>query len=187
MIVDVPGWGRRGEYVEADQPLDPAKQKRDHRRHVRRAAEPDGWLDLGPVDGYRLLPHGPAGLPDPLHPRRRPDQYRPDRDLPAAARQLQPARHRRGQQGRGLDHAGQRPPGELRPLEVQGAADRAERRDRQAVRRGLDAAPLPRAAIRRRRPGRQRRPRLLRLGRPLQHAGPRQRRADRHHQWQRDA
>jgi hypothetical protein len=28
MVVDVPGWGRRGEYVEADKPLDPAKQKR---------------------------------------------------------------------------------------------------------------------------------------------------------------
>lgn len=28
MIVDVPGWGRRGEYVEVDQPVDPAKQKR---------------------------------------------------------------------------------------------------------------------------------------------------------------
>ena len=28
MVVDVPGWGKRGEYVEADKPLDPAKQKR---------------------------------------------------------------------------------------------------------------------------------------------------------------
>ena len=28
LIVDVPGWGKRGEYVEADQPVDPAKQKR---------------------------------------------------------------------------------------------------------------------------------------------------------------
>jgi hypothetical protein len=28
MIVDVPGWGKRGEYVEANQPMDPAKQKR---------------------------------------------------------------------------------------------------------------------------------------------------------------
>jgi hypothetical protein len=28
LIVDVPGWGKRGAYVEADQPVDPAKQKR---------------------------------------------------------------------------------------------------------------------------------------------------------------
>ena len=28
MIVDVPGWGKRGDYVEIDQPVDPAKQKR---------------------------------------------------------------------------------------------------------------------------------------------------------------
>ncbi len=28
MIIDVPGWGKRGDYVEADQPLDPNKQKR---------------------------------------------------------------------------------------------------------------------------------------------------------------
>lgn len=28
MVVDVPGWGKRGEFVEADKPLDPAKQKR---------------------------------------------------------------------------------------------------------------------------------------------------------------
>ena len=28
MIVDVPGWGKRGDYVEVDQPIDPAKQKR---------------------------------------------------------------------------------------------------------------------------------------------------------------
>ncbi len=28
LIVDVPGWGKRGEYVEANQPVDPNKQKR---------------------------------------------------------------------------------------------------------------------------------------------------------------
>ena len=28
MVIDVPGWGRRGEYVEADAPLDRTKQKR---------------------------------------------------------------------------------------------------------------------------------------------------------------
>ncbi|MGG5819911.1 carboxypeptidase-like regulatory domain-containing protein [Falsiroseomonas sp. HW251] len=28
MIIDVPGWGRRGEYTEANQPFDPAKQRR---------------------------------------------------------------------------------------------------------------------------------------------------------------
>ncbi|WP_376099387.1 carboxypeptidase-like regulatory domain-containing protein [Roseomonas sp. CCTCC AB2023176] len=28
LIVDVPGWGRRGDYTEADQPFDPAKQRR---------------------------------------------------------------------------------------------------------------------------------------------------------------
>ena len=28
MIVDVPGWGKRGDYVELGQPVDPAKQKR---------------------------------------------------------------------------------------------------------------------------------------------------------------
>ncbi|MBR0655805.1 carboxypeptidase-like regulatory domain-containing protein [Plastoroseomonas arctica] len=28
MIVDVPGWGRRGEYTEGDQPLDPNRQRR---------------------------------------------------------------------------------------------------------------------------------------------------------------
>ena len=28
MVIDVPGWGKRGEYVEADKPFDPAKQQR---------------------------------------------------------------------------------------------------------------------------------------------------------------
>ena len=149
-----------------------------------RAAQPDRWLDLGPVDGYRLLPPRPAILPDPLHPRQRSDPYRPDGAVPAAARHLVAARDRCGQQGAGLGDAGQRPSGKLRPRQVPGAADRAEGDHRRTLLRRLDRLSLRRAAIRRRRCLGQCRARLLRLGRSVQYAGARQRCSHRLDQWQ---
>ena len=83
-------------------------------------------------------------------------------------------------------HAGQRPHGELRPAQVQGPADRAECGDRQACARRAGrstAIPGPQFAGVDRDGSAE--PRLLRVGRPLQHARPRQRRADRQRQRQR--
>src|SRR5205085_2461586 len=61
-------------------------------------------------------------------------------------------------------------------------AERAER-DREALPRGLDAAPVTRAAATRREGRGERGGELLRVGRPLQRARARRRRADRDGQW----
>ena len=62
LIIDTNGNGKRDDYVEANQPLDPEQGQARHGGVLRRAAEPGGRIDLGPVDGRRLLAHGSAGL-----------------------------------------------------------------------------------------------------------------------------
>ena len=47
LVLDTNGNGQRDEYVEPDQPLDPAKDKRISRRLLCGEPEPGGWLHLG--------------------------------------------------------------------------------------------------------------------------------------------
>ena len=121
-------------------------------------AEPGRRLDLGPVDGHRLRARRPARLHHPPRSRAR------SRRTPRSPRSIVPpegdvelARHRHDQRRRGVDAAGERAHRELRPQEVQGPAERAAGRDRQAVPRRLDALPHARAAVQGRGRGGQRR------------------------------
>ncbi len=77
--------------------------------------------------------------------------------------------------------AGERPPGQLRSPQVQGAAQRTEG-DRPALPRGLDALRRAAAATQRRDRSRQRRGQLLHLGRSVRHARARREHADQHRQ-----
>ncbi len=68
IIVDTNGNGKRDEFVEANQPLDPNKDKRVMAGFYGVQAEPGRRQHLGSVDGRRLLADGAARLhhsPDP--------------------------------------------------------------------------------------------------------------------------
>ena len=144
LVLDTNGNGRRDEYVEPNEPVDPAKDKRiTARRSTRVAPAPDGsvWGSVA-----RLPRRG-----RPADPGREPAGDRAHRGLRAAVGQsrrppiagLLPARHGRRPQRRGLGRAGERAHGQLRPAQVQGPAQRPDRH-RPALPGGVDA--LRRAA-----------------------------------------
>ena len=70
LILDTNGNGKRDEYVEPNQPVDPHQGQADRRGLLRRDAEPGGRLDLGLVPE---LIRGPscASRRDPIPRRRR--------------------------------------------------------------------------------------------------------------------
>ena len=92
------------------------------------------------------------------------------------------ARHGHRPQQRGLGGAGQRALGQLRPAQMQRAAERTEG-DGSALSRRLDAVSDAGAELQERDDVRQRRLALLRLGGSVRHVGPGQEHADRHGQW----
>ena len=119
LILDTNGDGKRGEYTEPNQPLDPSKDRR-----------------LGQVI-YAVMPSPADGFGvgyDPVEPRlgrahrtgRQPARNDADRNLQRPDAGLRPARRRHRQQGRGLGVARQRPYRQLRPPPVQGPAQRPE-------------------------------------------------------------
>ena len=132
-IVDTNGDGKRGEWVAHDQPLDPKKDKQLRINHYSVAVSPADGTIWG--DGARL--------PGRDHPRGagRNRADRAHRDLRAAAARLRAARRRHRRGGRVLGGALERAPGRVRPQEVPG--DERPERHRQALPRGLDAAPVP--------------------------------------------
>ena len=69
LIVDTNGNGKRDDYDEPGQPVDPNKDKRVSGDLLRRRAEPARRLDLGLVDG--LPRRGRAARPGPIRPRLR--------------------------------------------------------------------------------------------------------------------
>ena len=91
------------------------------------------------------------------------------------------ARHGYRPQQRRLGRARQRPPGQLRPPQVQRSAERPDG-DRPALPRRLDALSNARAEVQERDGLRQRRLALLRLGGSVRHAGTGQEHAHRHRQ-----
>jgi hypothetical protein len=153
---------RCGEVAGLD-PADPRHQRRRQARRVR-GAKPAGRSDQGQAarpgvlrgdaeSGRRLgLGHHPclAGRDRAAQPRPEPLRDGAGRDLQCADAGLRPARRRHRQQGRGLGLAGERPHRQLRPLEVQGPAQRAEG-DGRSLPGGLGVLQVSRPRLRRHR------------------------------------
>ena len=141
LIMDTNGNGKRDEYVEPNQPVDPAKDKRFGGGFYSVAPAPDGSV-WGSVLGFpgaivRLTP-GSNPPETALAEVFEPPFNNPDR---TRAGLLAPRRGHRPQRRR-LARARERTPGELRPPQVQGPAERPGR-DRAALPGGLDAVPEP--------------------------------------------
>ena len=179
LILDTNGNGKRDDYVEPDQPVDPAKDKRVVAALYGVAVNPVDGTVWGTV--ARLPRRG-----RPARSRARIRRNRARRSLRAAVAGLRPARRRHRPQRRVLGVARERPSRELRPAQVQGPAQRTDR-DRQALPRGLDAPSLPRAAVRDVTDPGSAEASYYTLGRPVRHLRARQERADRHRQCQRVA
>ena len=131
-ILDTNGNGKRDEYVEPDQPVDPTKDKRVVAALYSVAVNPvDGsvWGTSLGVPGYVVR----------VNPGSNPTQTATGGSLRAAIAGIRAARRRHRSQWRVLGVALERPSRQLRPAQVQGPAQRAER-DRQALPRRLDAA-----------------------------------------------
>jgi hypothetical protein len=69
IILDTNGNGKRDAYVEADQPVDPAKGQADHDGVLWRPTKPDRRFDLGPIHGGRFLRQGSARVHHSARPR----------------------------------------------------------------------------------------------------------------------
>ena len=177
-ILDTNGNGKRDEYTEPNQPVDPSQGPPHQRGVLRRRAEPGRRLGVGLLARLsgRHRPPRPAS-----RTRRRPRSRK-------STRSRRPGYGPRGMdidiQGRGLDAALERPSGELRPPQVQGP-QRADDRDGKHCPEGWTLYPLPGPQVRGRARARERRGELLHLGRPARHARPRQGHADRHRQRER--
>ena len=172
-ILDTNGDGKRGEYVAHDQPLDPKKDKQVMVNHYSVAVTPSDGSIWATVLGYpgaviRVVPGA-----DPTNTALT-ELYEPP--LPGYG----PRGARRRFERRVLGVALERAPGRVRPPEV--PRDQRPDRHRQALPRGLDPAPISRAAAPRREGSRQRRDELLRVGRPLRNSRTRKGRSDRHGQ-----
>ncbi|MBM2813162.1 MAG: hypothetical protein HW416_3921 [Chloroflexi bacterium] len=164
LILDTNGNGKRDAYVEPDQPLEPTKDKR----------LPDAFYSAipSPVDGS--IWGTVTGFPGAVV------RLNPGSNPPATAlAEIYEVRHR-SQRGR-LGVPGEWTPGELRPTQVQGPAQRADSHGA-ALSRGLDAASDTGTSLQGRDGSGQRRLQLLQLGRSVRHAGPGEERADCHRQ-----
>ena len=179
LILDTNGNGKRDDYVEPNQPVDPTKDKRVVAAFYGVAVNPADGTVWGSVLGFPGLRHS-------SQPGVEPARDRADGSLRAAAARLRAARHGHRPQRRRVDAALERPHGELRPQEMQGAAQRPER-DGQALPRRLDAVSVPRPEAGERDGDGQRRGELLHVGRSVRHVWARQERADRDRQRQRVA
>ena len=120
LILDTNGNGKRDDYVEPDQPVDPTKDKRIAAAFYGVAPSPADGSIWGSVLGF-------PGAIVRLNPGENPPATRFGGNLRAAPARLFTARDgHRSQRGR-LGAAGKRTPGQLRPAQVQGTAQRAER------------------------------------------------------------
>ena len=176
LVLDTNGNGKRDAYTEPDQPADPAKDTRVNSPFYAVMPSPAD----GSIWGATL---GNPGAVVRLVPGANP----PETALAEVYRVPMPgfavARRRHRSSGRGVGIARQRPHGQLRPPQVQGAAQRAEG-DRRSLSRRLVVPPVSRTRL----PGHrreQRRVELLLVGRSAQHLRARQRRADVHRQLER--
>src|SRR5438445_539900 len=171
LILDANGNGKRDAYVEPDQPVDPAKDKRIGGGLYAVAPAPDGSV-WGSVLGF-------PGAVIRLVPGSNPPETAlcgvvraPARPVRCAGRGVLPPRRRRGSEWRLLDGTRQRASGQLRSPQMQGTAQRTDR-DGPTLSRGVDL--LSRAAATA--PGGdgsgQRGSQPLHLGRSVRRARPR--------------
>ncbi len=173
LVLDTNGNGKRDAYVEPNQPLDPAKDKRYGNAFYAVAPAPDGSI-WGSVLGFpgavvRLNP-GVESAGDGAR-----------RSVRAADAGLLAARRRCRSQRRLLDRARERPSGELRSPQMQGPAQWSEG-DRAALSRGLVALRGAVATAQGRDGIGQRGSQLLYVGRLARFARSRRQRADRYRQ-----
>ena len=166
LIMDTNGNGRRDDYVEPNQPVDPAKDKRFGGGLYSVAPAPDGsiWGSVLGMPGAALR----------LVPGSNPPADGAGRSVRAAVQQseepgVHAARDRHRSPGRRLGGARERPPRQLRSAQVQGAAERTAC-DGTALPGRLDAPCGTAAADERRHRSRQRGRQLLHLGRSIRHA-----------------
>ena len=159
-VLDTNGNGKRDEYVEPNQPVDPAKDKRVMVNLYSVAVSP---VD-GSVWGTSL---GFPGHVVRVTPGSNPHRDGSGGNLRATRAGLRTARRGHRSQGRVLGLALQRSSGSLRPEQVQGP--QRPDRHRQALPRGLDALSVPRPAVRRRDGFGQRRGQLLHVGGSVRH------------------
>ena len=185
LIIDTNGNGKRDAYVEPNQPVDPTKDKRFGGAFYAVAPAPDGSV-WGSVLGFpgavvRLVPG--SNPPETALA----EVYEPPFDNPKAPVQgFSPRGDGRRSQRRRLGGARERPPGQLRSPQVQGAAERPDG-DRPALPRRLDALRRAAAAAEGRDRSGQRRGELLHVGRSVRHARARREHADQHRQRRRRA
>ena len=164
LILDTDGDGKRGPYVEPDQPVDPTKDKRIVAGFYSVAPAPDGAI-WGSVLGY-------PGAVVRLNPGSRPPET-------ALAELYQLPLKQSGEPVEGfsprcadVDRAGQRASGQLRSAQVQRTTQRADRNGT-TLSRGLDLLSRTVAADGWGDRSRQCRRELLHLGGSIQHAGAR--------------
>ena len=126
-VVDTNGNGKRDAYVEPDQPLDPAKDKRVNAPFYGVAPSPvDGsiWGSVLGVPG--MLVRLTLGSNPPSTALTEIYEV-PWKNPKASAQGYRAARHGRGQQRRRVDGALERASGQLRSAQVQGPAEWTER------------------------------------------------------------
>ena len=137
-VLDTNGNGKRDDYVEPNQPVDPPRTSASPAaRHLRGHAEPGRRLDLG----HRRRVRRAAACASRSATIRR---DRAVRGLQRPDAGLRPARRRHRQQGRRVGVARQRPSRQLRPQQVQGPAQRPEG-DRRPLSGGLGVLSVSRA------------------------------------------
>ena len=168
-VLDTNGNGKRDAYVEPDQPVDPTKDKRISAGFYGVAPEPNGnaiWgTTLGMPGAVVRLTLGSNPPATALT-----EYYEvPFKDREGLGLRLRAARHGRRQQWGCLDHAVERTARELRPPQVQGTAERAERHW-EAVPGGLDLLRVSRTELQGRGRLGERRRGLLQLRRSVRHA-----------------
>ncbi len=173
LVMDTNGNGKRDAYVEPNQPLDPTKDKRFGSAFYAVAPAPDGSI-WGSVLGF-------PGAVVRLNPGSNPPETALAEVYEPPHARLLAARRRCGSQWCLLDGARERTHGELRPTQMQGAAQRTEG-DRPALPGRLDALSRAVAATEGRHGSRQRRGELLHLGRLARYSRARRERTDRHRQ-----
>ena len=171
-VLDTNGNGRRDEYVEPGEPIDPTKDARIERGFYGVAPSPlDGSIwgsTLGFPGGLvRLVPGD-----DPVHTALGGVLRGAVERVGRAGPGVLAARHGRRQRRRRLDGAGERSLRELRPHEVHRSAQRPHRH-RPALRGRLDAASIPGTELQGGGRFGGRRVGLLQLHRPVQPAGAR--------------
>ena len=173
-VVDTNGNGKRDDYVEPNQPVDPAKDKRIRVGFYSIAPSPADGSIWGTVTGY-------PGSVVRVDPGPNPSETALSEIYEVPLPGYSPRGGDIDSQGVMWSALASGHLGCVRPPQVQRPAQRPERH-RQAVCGRLDALPAAGTAARRRRRRRQRRDALLRLGRPARHARARQGRSDRHRQ-----